>query len=138
MAFAGKLLLGGALPARDRELVILRSLWLTGARNEWFDHLRIARRAGVSAEAVDRIIEGPDATGWSELDAALVRLADEMHTTADVTDETWATLAAAYDERQLIELPMLAGQYHLVAYVCNALRIAPDPSTPERPMADHR
>ena len=67
-----------------------------------------------------------------------MRLADELHTTADVADETWATLASAYDERQLIELPMLAGQYHLVAYVCNALRIAPDPSTPAGPMGNHR
>ncbi len=42
--------------------------------------------------------------------------------------------ATSYDDRQLIELPMLAGQYHLVGFVCNALRLAPDDSTRVGPM----
>ena len=134
IAFAGTLLLGGALPPRDRELVILRTLWLLQARNEWYQHVRIARRCGITSADVDKVIEGADAAGWSDLDRALVRLADELHHDGVVSDETWAVCAAHYDDRQLIELPMLAGQYHLVGFVCNALRLAPDASTLAGPL----
>lgn len=129
IAFAGTLLFGGALPARDRELVILRTLWLVKARNEWYDHVRIAKRAGVTAEDIDRIIAGPAADGWTVHERALVSLADELHHTSTVSDSTWAVLAGGYSDQQLIELPYLAGQYHLTGYVCNALRVEPDAST---------
>src|SRR3954467_10343048 len=47
-AFGGTLLLRGELPARERELVILRTAANTGAAYEWGHHVSIARRAGVT------------------------------------------------------------------------------------------
>jgi len=134
MAFAGKLLLGGTLPARHREIVILRTLWLVRAHNEWYQHVRIARRYGITSTDIARVIEGPDAAGWSDLDRALMRLADELHHDSHVSDETWAVCAASYDDRQLIELPILAGQYHLVGFVGNAMRLEPDSSSLTGPL----
>ncbi|CAN7659395.1 hypothetical protein LJR225_005239 [Phenylobacterium sp. LjRoot225] len=40
-----------------------------------------------------------------------------------ITDGTWAVLARTLTEPQLIELPILIGQYQGVAYLQNALRI---------------
>ena len=40
-----------------------------------------------------------------------------------IGDVTWKTLAERYDERQLIELPVLIGQYQLVAFYQNSLRL---------------
>ena len=38
---------------------------------------------------------------------------------------------AEFDEHQLVQLPMLVGQYHLMAFVLNALGVQPEPgSTP--------
>lgn len=62
-----------------------------------------------------------------ELDAALVRAADELHADQVISDETWAELAERYDDRQLIEVPMVVGQYHLVAFTLRSLRIQPEP-----------
>jgi 4-carboxymuconolactone decarboxylase len=122
MPFGGKLL-AGKLPARDRELLILRTGWNCRSDYEWAQHVRIARRAGISDDEIARVEDGAGAPGWSDLDALLLRAADELHADACLSDETWAALAAHYDERQLIELPMLVGHYHLVAFTLNSLGV---------------
>lgn len=120
----GKQFLSGAqLSIRDRELAILRIGWLSQAPFEWGSHVVIAKRNGVTEEEVERVIEGSDAPGWSDHDRALLRAMEEMHFDSMITDETWATLAASYTDKQLIELPILAGQYKTVAYLQNSLRI---------------
>jgi 4-carboxymuconolactone decarboxylase len=132
LPFGGKLL-AGRLPARDRELLILRTGCRCQAEYEWAQHIPIAVRAGVTATEVDAVTRGPDDPVWDPFDAALLRAADELHSTSRITDDTWAILAARYDERQLIEVPMVVGHYHMVAFVLNSLGVpledgvAPDP-----------
>ena len=127
LAFGGTLLYSGELPARDRELLILRTGWHCRADYEWGQHVRIARDAGVTDDEIGRVVAGPDADGWSPADAALLRAADELHRDASITDATWSALAERYDQRQLIELCMLVGQYHLVAFTLNALGVEREP-----------
>src|SRR5690606_38199303 len=79
-------------------------------------HVRIARRAGLTDEEIERVKQGPDAAGWSADDALLLRAADELHRDACLSDATWEALAHRYDERRMIEVPMLVGHYHMVAY----------------------
>jgi 4-carboxymuconolactone decarboxylase len=132
MPFAGKLL-AGKLPARDRELLILRSAWRCASSYEWGQHVRLAKQAGLSAEEIDRIATGPDAPGWELFDRTLLAAVDELHDDACLTDATWATLASRYDERQLIELPMLVGQYHMLAFALNSLGVQREPGVPGLP-----
>jgi 4-carboxymuconolactone decarboxylase len=122
LPFGGKLL-AGKLPARDRELLILRTGHNCDADYEWAQHVRIGRRAGLSDEEIGRVREGPGAPGWDPFDATLLRAADELHETSTLSDATWAALAERYDERQLIEVPMLVGHYHLVAFALNSLGV---------------
>ncbi|MDQ1395229.1 MAG: hypothetical protein QOG64_488 [Acidimicrobiaceae bacterium] len=134
MPFGGKLLTG-KLPARDRELLILRTGWNCQAEYEWGQHVRIGKDAGITDEEVARIVQGPDAPGWDPFDATLLRAADELHHDSCISDATWAVLAERYDERQLIEVPMLVGQYHLVGYTLNSLGVQREPgvvSFPDR------
>lgn len=51
---------------------------------------------------------------------------DELHDGARISDETWSALAQAYDDNQLIELTMLIGQYHMVAFALNSLGVELD------------
>jgi 4-carboxymuconolactone decarboxylase len=122
LPFGGKLL-AGKIRARERELVILRTGWHCRSAYEWAQHVRIARNAGLTDGEIARVRQGPDAPGWSPLDALLLRAADELHDDACITDATWAGLADHLDERQLIELPMLVGHYHLVAFTLNSLGV---------------
>ena len=132
LPFGGKLLVG-KLPARERELLILRTGWHCRSSYEWGQHVLLARQAGVTDDEVDRIPKGPAAPGWSPFDAALLRAADELHADSRMSDATWAALAERYDERQLIEVPMLVGHYHMVAMTLNTLGVQREPGVPGLP-----
>ena len=82
---------------------------------------------GISDEEIARVKRGPEAEDWTELEAAVLRAADELHSDACITDETWVVLAAHLDERQLIEVPMLIGQYHVVSFTLNTLGVRREP-----------
>src|SRR5947208_15339848 len=58
LPFGGKLL-AGKLPARDRELLILRTAWHSQAAYEWGQHVGIARSDGVTGDEVARVVAGP-------------------------------------------------------------------------------
>jgi alkylhydroperoxidase family enzyme len=126
LPFGGKLLTG-RLPVRDRELLILRTAWLCEAEYEWGQHAPIGRAAGLAEADLERVVEGPDDPGWAPEDAVLVRAADELHDDSCIGDETWRALAARYDERQLVEVPMVVGHYHMVAYALNTLGVELEP-----------
>lgn len=132
-AFGGTLLYRGALPPRDRELLILRTAWLCRAEYEWAQHVAIGRDAGLSDDEIERVARGPAADGWSAEDAALLRAADELHQDARISDPTWGSLASRYDAPQLIEVCMVVGQYHLVAFTLNSLGVEPEPGLPGLP-----
>jgi 4-carboxymuconolactone decarboxylase len=126
MPFGGYLLTAGTLSGRDRELVILRTALNCRSPYEWGQHVRISEAGGIDRETIDRVVEGPDAPGWSDAESALLRATDELHGAAKISDGTWAKLAEVYDERQLIEIPMLVGQYHMVAFMLNSLEVEQD------------
>jgi uncharacterized protein YceH (UPF0502 family) len=122
MPFGGKLL-NGKLPARERELAILRVGWLCQSEYEWGQHVPIGKRAGLTDEEIARIPAGPKAQGWSELDAKILQATDELNADACIGDATWTWLSQGYDDKQLIELVMVVGHYHLVSMALNTLGV---------------
>jgi 4-carboxymuconolactone decarboxylase len=126
LPFGGYLLGRGVLPARERELLILRTGFNCASEYEWGQHVRISEQLGIAREEIDRVTAGPDAAGWSPQDATLLRAADELHAEAKVSEETWAQLAERYDERALLEIAMLVGHYHMVAFALNSCEVELD------------
>ncbi|HEX7853488.1 MAG TPA: carboxymuconolactone decarboxylase family protein [Sphingobium sp.] len=124
-----QLLVDGFLPPRIREIAILRVAWLCGAPYEWGEHVGFAKQAGVTGEEIEAIIEGPDAPGWPDFERAILRSVAELRADSMISDATWAVLAETLDERQLIELPVVIGQYQAVAYYQNALRLPLHPGS---------
>jgi 4-carboxymuconolactone decarboxylase len=133
IAFGGALLYRGELSLRDRELLVLRTAWNTKSDYDWGHHARIARDAGLTETEITALIEGPGEPSWSEHESAVLRAADELHHDSGISDETWETLARSYNERQLIEVCMLVGQYHIVCYSLNSLKIEREPGIPGLP-----
>lgn len=119
----GDTLYNGALPARERELAILRCGLLCRAPFEWGEHVRIGQRVGLTPEEINRVLEGSSAAGWNELDRAVVRGVEELIADQALSDETWQVFAKYWDEQQLIEFPFMVGQYVAIAYVQNTLRV---------------
>jgi 4-carboxymuconolactone decarboxylase len=124
--FGGVLLTKGLLPARERELLILRAGYNCGSEYEWGQHARIGEQAGLSRDEVLRVAAGPQDEGWSEADRTLLRAADELHESAKISDPTWERLAERFDARELIELTMLVGHYHMLAFALNSFEVEPD------------
>ena len=125
-AFGGTLLRRGELSARARELLILRTAWHCRAHYEWSYHVPLGLMSGITRAEVAAIPEGPAAEMWAPADAALLQAADELHHHAIISDDTWASLAKEHPPAQLVEIPMVVGQYHLVAFTLNSLGVQLD------------
>jgi len=118
----------GLLDPREREIVIHRTCARAGAEYEWGVHaVAFGRPLGLTEEQLTATVTGDaDDPAWSERDALLVRLCDELHETATVSDGLWEQLAAGWPPEQLLELVITAGWYRLIAYVINACGIEPE------------
>ena len=127
LPFANHVLFKSALPARHREILILRIGWLCQSEYEFAQHVVIGRRAGLSDADIQRIVDGPDAAGWDPFEASLVRAADELRRSAFVSEETWRALAARYGEEALMDTVFTVGQYNLVSMALNTLGVQLDP-----------
>jgi 4-carboxymuconolactone decarboxylase len=123
LVFGNHVLAKSTLPARDRELVVLRTGWNCRAPYEWGQHVVIARTIGITDDEITRVSVGPDARGWSDEDAVLLRAADELHNDQTLTDATYAALATRYDVQNLLDLVFTVGQYHVVSMALNAFRV---------------
>ncbi len=121
-AFGLELLTNGAIPPRERELAILRIAWLCGAPYEFGEHTFFAHRLGITSEEIDAVKAGANAPNWNAHERLVLTAVDELFDDAIISDATWAGLAETYDDRQLIELPIVIGQYHSMAYLLNTLR----------------
>jgi alkylhydroperoxidase family enzyme len=119
----------GRVEPREREIVIHRTCARAGAEYEWGVHaLAFGKPLGLSDEQIRATADGTaDDPAWSDSDALLVRLADELHDTCEVSDGLWSALAARYSDDQLLELVVTAGWYRLLSYVINAARIELEP-----------
>lgn len=126
LTFNNHVATNSTLSARERELIILRIGWLRRCEYEFVMHLILGRRAGLTDEEMQRIEAGPDAAGWSEEDADLVRVADELHADARIRDETWDRLSGRYDHRQLMDMVFLTGCYEIVAMAVKSFGIPPE------------
>lgn len=126
LVFANHVLFKSSLPAREREMAILRTGYLCRAGYEWGQHVRLGKAAGLTDGEIAMIAEGPGAPGWSPLERALLTAVDELHADAFISDATWRVLSGAYDEAQLMDLVFAVGQYTLVSMALNSLGVQLD------------
>jgi alkylhydroperoxidase family enzyme len=127
-----------SLPAREREIVILRTGFLCRSGYEWTQHVPIAERAGLTAEEIARIKHGADAPGWSGADVALLQACDDLHARQHVSDKTWRALTAHFTQRQCMDLVFTAGQYTQVSMMLNTFGVQLDAGQTLDPDLDAR
>lgn len=132
LALGGHLLSGGVLPARVRELVILRVGFRAASEYEFGQHTRLARDAGLTDEEIRRLTDA-GLSGWNDDDRALLELADELCDDDLVSAPTWQRLSARWSDSELLELLVLAGYYRLVSGMLNSVGVALEPDAPGWP-----
>jgi alkylhydroperoxidase family enzyme len=114
-----------SLPAREREIVILRTGYLCKSGYEFTQHTRIGLEAGLTAAEIAAIKAGASA-GWSEADAALIGAADELVGDHFIGEATWTRLRAQFDERQCMDVVFTVGQYTQVSMLLNTFGVQLD------------
>jgi alkylhydroperoxidase family enzyme len=117
---------------RTRELVIGRVTARLGCEYEWGVHVAVyAERAGFTSEQVRSLLHGLTADPcWDGADRVVLRLVDALIDTADCDDHLWADLAKRFSAAQLLDLILLTGWYHAVAFAANAVRVPLEESAP--------
>lgn len=127
----GIALAAGAIPARERELAVLRNAWLCGAAYEWGEHVNIAKqRCGVTDAEIERCTQGSKAEGWTDHEHAILKGVEELHADHALSENTWNALAKTWDQKQLMEFPVLVGAYIMTALQQNTIRMPLDPGNP--------
>jgi hypothetical protein len=117
------------LTVRQREVFLLR---VTGrCRNafEWLPRVRyFAESSGLTDAQLEASVQGtPHDEAWEPNDRLLIRLADELHDTASVSDGLWSDLRSDFTQEALLQLILMAGHYPTNAYLAAGLRLPVEP-----------
>lgn len=132
--FGNHVLSGSTLPARERELIILRTGYLCASGYEWAQHAAIARRAGVTDGEIRLLVQGPSAPEWADHDRALLNAVDELIDSKFIADATWAALGQRWDRKQLMDIVFTVGQYTLVSMALNTFGVQIEDDTERFPV----
>jgi len=128
-------LFGTRLPAREREIAILRIGWRCGADYVFGHHTLSGLEAGLSEGEILELTCESNSVVLSCKDSIIVRAVDELYDTNTISNNTWTQLSFEYNTAQLLELLSLVGRYWTVSTVVNAFGVALEPENPGFP--DH-
>jgi alkylhydroperoxidase family enzyme len=124
--FNGHILFASTISPRQRELLVLRVAVLRNAEYERRQHEVLAADNGLSDEEVARTTIGPEASGWSALDQALLRACDELIGDGVVAEDTWSVLAAHLEVEQLMDVVFTIGAYEILAFAFRSFGVELD------------
>ena len=123
LRFNNHLLFSSTLPARVRELAVLRVAHRRSCEYEWRHHVDMGREAGLSDDVIEGIQRGE---AIDELDSSVLHAVDELEDKSIVSDSTWAALSEHLDERQRMDLVFTIGCYGALAMAINTFGVEPD------------
>lgn len=127
----GNGLLGhGVLAPRVRELLILRTCARCDARYEWGVHVTVfAASAGLDDETIRATaMSTPEAiTLRGDDDALVIRIADEFHQSATLSDSLFDRAAERFGEVALLEMATVVGFYHLISFMIRTAGVESEP-----------
>jgi alkylhydroperoxidase family enzyme len=126
---AASLLDRGPVSMRQREIVIHRTCARCRCAYEWGVHAAFfSQRVELTPEQVRATVLGTaDDPVWADEERLLIRLVDELHDSAGISDELWTELQGAFNIDQIFELIALVGFYHTVSFFANGLRLPLEP-----------
>ncbi|MFI9537723.1 carboxymuconolactone decarboxylase family protein [Nocardia fusca] len=114
------LLFQSSLPARLRELAILRIAHRRDCIYEWNHHREAALAEGITTAEIDAVRRG-EAT--AALDRLILRAVDELDEKSNLSDTTWDSLCAHLDEHQRMDLIFTIGTYTTLAAAFNTFGV---------------
>lgn len=137
---AGILGRASSLDPREREIIIGRTCARCGCEYEWGVHVAAYGEAvGMDRTQLENTAsETVDPRLWSESEQVLIRLVDELHETATISDATWEQLVVSWSTAQILEIIIVVGWYHLISFVANAAQVEQEPWAAHFPSVHER
>ena len=120
LGFNVYLLFRSSLPARLREVAILRVAHRRHCAYEWEHHVELAKAEGLTDADVEGIRWGEVA---DEVDRLALTAADELDESSDLTDETWNALGEHLSDRQRMDFVFTVGAYGMLAMAFNTFGV---------------
>jgi 4-carboxymuconolactone decarboxylase len=114
-----------ALPAVDRELVIMATAREMNARYPWARHEARGREVGTRTEAIEAVrLNGP-LEQLTTRERLLIEIVRTLLRTHALPDALYTRALAELGRQQLIEAVTLVGHYGLIGLTVNAFDVAP-------------
>lgn len=120
LGFNVYLLFRSSLPARIREVAILRVAHRRACTYEWAHHVELAKTVGLTDDDVEAIRRGEAA---DELDRLVLNAVDELDEKSTLSDATWAALGEHLNERQRMDFVFTVGAYAMLAMAFNSFDV---------------
>jgi alkylhydroperoxidase family enzyme len=128
--FAFSLLAKSEFDARKREIAILRVAHVTRAGYEWFQHVIVAKRVGVTDEEIEKIaVDGP-VTGLDEEGNLLCRVAEEISNDVRLSDDALQQILDRYGTRQATELILCVSYFNMLSRFLESTRVELEEASP--------
>ena len=89
---------------------------------EWHIHSVIAKKEGVSEEAIQSINEGTRPTHMSDDEGIIFDFLGELKSNQSVSDPTWKRAVTRFGEQGVVDMIAHFGYYSLLAMLMNAAR----------------
>jgi 4-carboxymuconolactone decarboxylase len=126
LVFGNHILAGSTLPARERELVILRTGWLCRSDYEFGQHRVLGTRAGLTDDEIVRVTEADIGEGWPKRERTLLLVTDQLVAEHRLGDALWTALSADWSLQQTMDIVFTVGQYVLVSTALNTFQVPLD------------
>src|SRR5689334_21189707 len=120
LRFNVHLLTSSTLPARIRELAILRVAHRRDCAYEWSHHVRMGKDEGITDEQIAAIKRGEAADPF---DRVVITAVDELEEKSQLSDETWAALGERLNDQQRMDFIFTVGCYALLAMAFNTFGV---------------
>ena len=106
-----------SVPTRLNEFAILIIGRQWRSQMEWFAHVPIATKAGLSGDIIAELKANKRPSKMAEDEALVYDFVTELTTTRKVSDETFARARKLFSDQQIIDLTAVAGNYVMVAMI---------------------
>lgn len=126
LRFNVHLLVSSTLPARIRELAILRVAHRRQCAYEWSHHERMAKEEGITDGQIAALKRGEAADAF---DQVVITGVDELDEKSELSDQTWAALGERLNDQQRMDFVFTVGCYALLAMAFNSFGIQPEHAT---------
>ena len=124
------------LPAREREIVAMRTAWRIKAGYVWSRHIPYGQKAGLTADEMEALKKPLSAHDWSPADAALSKMADALVDDFFVPDDIWEELSTHFDDKQCMDAIFCCGHFCMLGMFLNTAGVPLDPDVPYDPDLD--